>query len=82
MRRNDRHNLLRPETAESLYFVGLLTGKPRYRRAAWDMCAVPPLSSPLSPLSSLLSPLSSRQASTPHSPANPSARTVRFAAFN
>jgi len=39
VRRNDRHNLLRPETAESLYFVGLLTGKPRYRRAAWDMFA-------------------------------------------
>jgi len=39
VRRNDRHNLLRPETAESLYFMGVLTGKPRYRRAAWDMFA-------------------------------------------
>ena len=33
----DRHNLLRPEVAEALYFMWMLTGRPRYRRAGGGM---------------------------------------------
>ena len=35
--RLDRHNLLRPETAESLYFMWMLTRRKEYRRVAWRM---------------------------------------------
>ena len=33
----DRHCLLRPEAAESLYFMWLYTRKPKYRKAGWKM---------------------------------------------
>eukprot|EP00326_Haptolina_ericina_P029264 CAMPEP_0181168002 /NCGR_PEP_ID=MMETSP1096-20121128/25_1 /TAXON_ID=156174 ORGANISM="Chrysochromulina ericina, Strain CCMP281" /NCGR_SAMPLE_ID=MMETSP1096 /ASSEMBLY_ACC=CAM_ASM_000453 /LENGTH=135 /DNA_ID=CAMNT_0023255317 /DNA_START=112 /DNA_END=518 /DNA_ORIENTATION=- len=33
----DRHNLLRPETVESLYFMWMVTQQQRYRRAAWQI---------------------------------------------
>ena len=35
--KNERHNLLRPETAESLFTMWRLTKRPRYRRWAWTI---------------------------------------------
>ncbi|KAL5615164.1 hypothetical protein BROUX41_005221 [Berkeleyomyces rouxiae] len=36
----DRHNLQRPETVESLFYMWRLTGEPKYRHWGWEMfCA-------------------------------------------
>lgn len=33
----DRHNLLRPETAESLFYLHRLTGERKYQDWGWDL---------------------------------------------
>ncbi|ONK81090.1 uncharacterized protein A4U43_C01F25170 [Asparagus officinalis] len=37
IKRNDRHNLLRPETVESLFVLHRITGDPKYREWGWQI---------------------------------------------
>ncbi|KAG6503000.1 mannosyl-oligosaccharide 1,2-alpha-mannosidase MNS3-like [Zingiber officinale] len=37
IRHNDRHNLLRPETVESLFVLHRITGDPKYREWGWQI---------------------------------------------
>ncbi len=36
----DRHNLLRPETVESLFYLYRLTGEEKYRKWGWNIFQV------------------------------------------